>query len=298
MTKITGKPFVAVWIAGGAGNQLFQFAAAYAVALRTGARLLLDKNFFSHPDKNRNYALHKLGIDAETWPWRTPALNFTMQNFSRSFVSGLRSKIHQWNQHYTVVAERQYDYVEPLTPSLQSIYIHGYWQSPKYFADVEASLKNVIKLDSLIAPDAPLTQAIRNKKSVAIHVRRGDYAIYHSDTFGLIPYSYYDYAASLLRDGAEKPHFFVFSDDSATARAMFGDWSDATICPTMSPEEDLALMSSCKHQIIANSTFSWWSAWLNANPDKIVIAPKAWATKKVLLLRYIFDLFPDKWLLL
>ena len=280
MTQASHKPFLGVWIAGGVGNQLFQFAAAYALALRTGATLLLDTNFFFHPDKNRDYALHKLSIDAEKWPWRTPVANVGLPVSPRKLISVIISKMHQSVLCSEIIGERQYDYTAPLASTSPSIYLHGYWQSPKYFAEAAVSLRGVIRLPPLVMANVSLAQAIHSQKSVAIHVRRGDYATHHRDTFGLIPYGHYAYAASLLRDSMEKPHFFLFSDDYDVAREMFGDWPDATVFPAASPEEDLALMSACKHQIIANSTFSWWAAWLNPNPGKIVIAPKAGRQKK------------------
>lgn len=292
------QPFVGAWIAGGLGNQLFQFAAAYAYSLRTGATLLLDTNFFHHPAKNRDYALAKLGLNEKKWPWATPPFDDRWSISPRRMAGVLISKIRQWRLRYTVISEKRYDYDEVLSLINPSVYLYGYWQSPLYFVDAASQLRDSVKLAPLVKANVPLAESIRNTMSVAVHVRRGDYATQHSDTFGLIPYEYYAYAASLLRRGFENPHFFIFSDDYDSARDMFGDWPDATVCPALSAEEDLALIASCKHQIIANSTFSWWGAWLNSNLEKIVIAPRQWAQKKVLLSRYIFDLFPQNWLLL
>ena len=200
--------------------------------------------------------------------------------------------------HCKIVTEQRYDYNDTLSQIVPPIYLYGYWQSPLYFEDAAIRLRAAIDLAPLIKTDSLLGEIIKTKESVAIHIRHGDYALYHRDTFGLIPYEYYAYAATLLRKSLRSPHFFVFSDNCEVAQEMFGDWPDATICPTATQEEDLALIAACKHQVIANSTFSWWGAWLNSNPEKIVIAPKQWATKKILLTRYIFDLFPERWLLL
>ena len=298
MSRDLSQPFVGAWIAGGLGNQLFQFAAAYAYSLRTGAALLLDINFFHHSAKDRDYALAKLGINEKKWPWVTPTSGARWSISPRHMAGVLRTKIRQWSLRYKVISEKRYDYDEALSLMNSSIYLHGYWQSPLYFADAASQLRDSVKLAPLVKATSPRAESIRNTMSVAIHVRRGDYATQHSDTFGLIPYEYYAYAASLLRRSVENPQFFIFSDDYSSARDMFGDWPDATVCSALSPEEDLAQIAFCKHQIIANSTFSWWGAWLNSNSEKIVIAPKQWAQKKVLLSRYIFDLFPQNWLLL
>lgn len=292
------KPFVGVWIAGGVGNQLFQYAAAYAYSLRTGATLLLDTNFFEHPDKDRDYALSRLGIDAEKWTWGTPVTDWSFSISPWRWASRLRKLMIKRVPHCRIVTEQRYDYNDTLLQTVPPIYLYGYWQSPLYFEDAAICLRAAINLAPLIKTDILLEKIIKTKESVAIHIRHGDYALYHRDTFGLIPYEYYAYAATLLRKSLRNPHFFVFSDDYGGAREMLGDWPDVTICPTTTQEKDLALIAACKHQVIANSTFSWWGAWLNPNPEKIVIAPKQWTTKKILLTRYIFDLFPKRWLLL
>lgn len=150
-------------------------------------------------------------------------------------------------------------------------YLEGYWQSEKYFKDIRRVLLKDFTLKKETNNFLKLKKLITKTNSIGIHVRRGDYVKravtgkYH----GILNAGYYHKAIGIIRKEVKNPRFFVFSDDPAIS-----DFSGLT-----SPEE-LILMSLCEHNIIANSSFSWWGAWLNKNPRKIVIAPRRWFRAK------------------
>jgi hypothetical protein len=141
-----------------------------------------------------------------------------------------------------------------------------------------------------------LKQIKQCKNPVSLHVRRGDYTLAAEGNIAL-SIDYYTSAISTFKERLVDPTFFVFSDDMAFVRqnlphhvkAIFVDNNDAT-----ASHEDLRLMSACHHHIIANSSFSWWGAWLNPRPDKMVIAPKHWLLKAD---SYYPDLLPPSWTL-
>ena len=134
--------------------------------------------------------------------------------------------------------------------------------------------------------------------SVSIHVRRGDYLTnpVTFQTHGLCDIDYYKKAIDEILDLVDKPHFFIFSDDQSWAKSniIFGAPTDYVMHNnSLKNYEDLRLMSYCRHHIIANSSFSWWGAWLGNNPEKIVIAPKKWFNDPKI---DTTDLIPDTWL--
>ena len=136
---------------------------------------------------------------------------------------------------------------------------------------------------------------MQTENSVCVHVRRGDYAAarsYHS-FFGLLPKEYYEKAIAKIKNEADGPTFYFFSDDPAWCRATFTGLKAEFIDHNAGEQahKDMVLMSSCRHNIIANSSFSWWGAWLNNNPEKIVAAPASWFKSN----RVNSDLLPQSW---
>ena len=133
---------------------------------------------------------------------------------------------------------------------------------------------------------------------MSVHLRRGDYNTPDGiASFGLLDKDYYDRAANLLLRIYPDCRFYIFSDDVTEAQHIFSSWSKKVIMPIRSACQDMLLMSSCRHHIIANSTFSWWGAWLGKNPEGITIAPRHWFTKEATIAhKYLLDLFPDDWI--
>jgi hypothetical protein len=158
----------------------------------------------------------------------------------------------------------------------------GYWQSEKYFADITEELREELTPTTPVeGQNAVYAATIRDCNAVSLHVRRGDYASNQqtNTVHGLAPLAYYSGAVRLIRERFGDTRFFVFSDDLTWCRESLP--LDSTTVYVQGNDgdrafEDLRLMSLCRHHVIANSSFSWWGAWLNPNPNKVVIAPKHW----------------------
>lgn len=290
---------VIVKLIGGLGNQLFQYAAGLQLAKLRQTTLKLDVQPFEYY-KLHQYSLAAFQLRAE---FATPR---EVAKFTGSTRNGLSWFVFKVAQKLKPVYRRKVikeDHFRPYNPTLakapKEVYLDGYWQSEKYFAETKSLIRQEFTIK--IEPD-PLSRQIAKQiaetHSISIHIRRGDY-ISNSVTnkvHGVTDLNYYHECVKRVAQKVISPHFFVFSDDSAWVSENL--WLD---CPTTfvthndaaKNYEDLRLMSLCKHNIIANSTFSWWGAWLNANPDKMVFAPARWFNDSTIDTR---DLFPDNWI--
>jgi hypothetical protein len=180
-----------------------------------------------------------------------------------------------------------------------NIYLVGYWQSERYFADIrEVLLQEFTVASPLSGRNRALADAITGCNAVSMHIRRGDYvsnattAAFH----GVCDLDYYESAIEQIDTFVDQPHIFVFSDDHAWTRQHLHLQGKVTYVDHNDPDqghEDMRLMSLCKHNIIANSTFSWWGAWLNRNPNKTVIAPRCWFADASI---DTSDLIPSSWI--
>jgi hypothetical protein len=173
-------------------------------------------------------------------------------------------------------------------------YLHGYWQSEKYFADIEAQLRQDFAFPALTGRNVEFASELESELSISLHVRRGDYLNLAAHT--VCSQEYYQAAVKeMIRKVSGDPRIYVFSDDPEWARQNLKFSVPTQVVDHNSGAadfEDMRLMSLCKHNIIANSSFSWWAAWLNANADKNVIAPKAWFGDPKLNNP---DITPDSW---
>lgn len=175
-------------------------------------------------------------------------------------------------------------------------YLHGYWQSERYFAHVAEDIRQDFAFPVFSSPqNADMAAQIGLGLSVSLHVRRGDYVTLGAH--GLCDQAYYTAALERVLDGlADTPTIFVFSDDPDWARSNLSLPCTKVVVDLNGAEtdfEDMRLMSLCTHNIIGNSSFSWWGAWLNANPDKRVAGPKAWFGDPKMDNP---DILPDCWL--
>jgi hypothetical protein len=178
-------------------------------------------------------------------------------------------------------------------------YIRGFWQTEKYFQSISEIIRQEFAFR--FSPDEKnyeLLNIIKNTNAVSIHIRRGDYVsvVKTNQLHGLCDLSYYINSVNIISNKYPNVHFFIFSDDIPWARANLVLDSPCTYVDINSENnshEDLRLMTYCKHNIIANSSFSWWGAWLNKNPKKIVIAPKKWMTNVSV---ESIELIPDTWI--
>lgn len=287
-------------IIGGLGNQMFQYAAGRALSLKREQPLLLDVSGFA------NYGLHQ-GFELQ----RVFDLPITIANsmdvrnvlaWQANPLIKRRLSSPRWSKlrRDGFVVEPHFHYWSGISHVPQSAYLMGYWQSEKYFQE----LADIIRADFafFVLPstkNSELTQQISQVNAVSLHVRRGDYVQNPITlaTHGLCTLDYYQAAIQTIAESVEQPHFFIFSDDIAWVTANLKmDFPSHYITYNQGAESynDMRLMSLCRHHIIANSSFSWWGAWLNPSPNKIVIAPKQWFADD----KNVSDLLPPNWITL
>ena len=276
---------IVVQLYGGLGNQLFQYAVGRHVALKSGQELRIDVLEFE------TYDLHKYSLGA---------LNIQERFADRRDVRRLRPKGAAKLLRKGRVYLQSKAGFDPAVLALRGEwYIQGYWQSEKYFADIADLIRTEATVKTPLAgQDLAVAEAMARTESVALHVRRGDYVTDAStnQTPGTCSLAYYKAAlAEVSAAYGNGLHVFVFSDDLPWAEQHLQLPFQTTLVGHNGPErnyEDLRLMSLAKHNIIANSSFSWWGAWLNRNPDKIVCAPRNWFNDATIDVR---DFFAAGW---
>ena len=184
---------------------------------------------------------------------------------------------------------------EPLNHD-RYVYLWGLFQNEKYFKKYRKEILKAFRFkENMSDKNKQLVKSIQNSNSVAVHIRRGDYLAKNSAQHVLSPH-YYKLAIEYMTKRVKNPHFYVFSDDIKWAKKNITFQHPHTFVEHNTGDfsyNDMRLMSLCKHNIIANSTFSWWGAWLNENPDKIVIAPDIWLKKDT---NFINNIVPQNWI--
>jgi hypothetical protein len=274
---------------GGLGNQMFQYALGRCLADINNCALKLDVSFFE-TNELRKYELRSFNIVESI------ASKREIEKLSKSrnpFKALLKKKPAAY------ITEKHYHFDSEILNLPDNVYLEGYWQSEKYFDRIKPKIMRefAIKLPPR-GLNERLHEQISGANSVGVHVRRRDYVSdpAASSAHGICSPDYYRAAVSYIRDAVKDPVFFVFSDDmelvkpelSSTGKFLFVDHNSVE-----NGFEDLRLMSHCRHQIIANSSFSWWGAWLNPNPEKIVIAPHKWFNEYAGDTK---DLYPPGWI--
>jgi hypothetical protein len=284
-----------VKIHGGLGNQLFQYAFAKSLAYKNNTDFKLDIHFFDD-QVLRSYNLCDFNIIENI---ASSSEISVFKQTKRSAFNFLKSKL--FKPEAQIVEEKSLDFNQLYFKPLTNAYLSGYWQSEKYFADIKTQIKNEF------TPKTPpsttnyfLLNKIKSNNAISLHIRRGDFEKEETvnKIHGTCSPGYYENAANLIANKLTDPIFYIFSDDISWARhnlklnykMHFVDINDEH-----SAFEDLRLMYNCKHHIIANSTFSWWGAWLNTKPDKIVIAPIKWFNDAELNYQAM-DIVPETWI--
>ena len=282
-------------ITSGLGNQMFQYAFGRALSLRRKEDLFLDTNSYkaqSIKDTPRRFILDQYKIIARI---ANPETIAPYWNPFRIFLKRVWKKIFP---------KSDYVYQTSLATSPRT-YLEGHFATEKYFKEyrdvllIELQLKDALgeaaeKISRMIA-----LAAAENWVPVSIHIRRGDYisndfaASYH----GTIEKDYYEKAISYISSKFDKVKFFIFSDEIEWAKTHLSLNEEAVFVSNsgIKDYEELHLMSLCSHNIIANSSFSWWGAWLNPNLNKIVVAPKKWVKKENV---NTDDIIPTEWITL
>lgn len=281
---------------GGLGNQLFQYALGRALSLSNDAPLKLDISGFESY-KLRRYSLSHFNVVAET-ATAEELERSRRAGASRLFRLASRLGVLPDSLRFNTVVERGFQFQPEVLGVRGNVYLDGYWQSEKYFKHIEDVIRTDFTLRSEPDPvGAKLSEVIASSNSVSIHVRRGDYATNPEITkiHGLCSPEYYRAAIDELTKTVTAPHFFVFSDDPDWCRENLRTQHAVTFVSdnkSLKDYEELWLMSLCKHHVIANSSFSWWGAWLGRHPGKMVFAPEPWFQTRE---RDTRDLIPEGW---
>lgn len=266
-------------IIGGLGNQLFQYAFARNLSILWNQPLKLDLSFFENFKIPDVYRLDRFKINAEI-ATTSDIRMFKRREFPR-FISGLAKRIVGHKIFYHKKNHHDENYISPekvKSLTMENIYLSGYWAGENSFMEnAEILRKEIQPVSPLTAASDELLQRIDNFNSVSLHFRRNDYV--GNPYFAELTMNYYSRAIKYISANTENPVFFLFSDDPEWVADNFDTDMKFIIVDVNNSQtdyQDLILMSRCKHNIMANSTFSWWAAWLNENPDKIVMAPKKW----------------------
>lgn len=290
---------IIVNLVGGLGNQMFVYAAGRYLAEKNNAVLKLNISSFEDC-KLRDYDLGSFNI-IENIATKEEVALFDKKLKPRGFKKIIKKLSDPLNRHTNVIYKEKKEFVfdSGFKKLPSNVYLGGYFQNEKYFNSIENIIRKelVVKAPQL-GKDLDLYNIIKDSSSVALHIRRGDYASNEKtkQVHGLLPIEYYLKSVELIKSKFSNPHFFVFSDDCQWATDNLRIDAQFTVVSHNDASksfEDLRLMSQCKHQIIANSSFSWWGAWLNNYINKIVIAPKKWfQTTK----HDTSDLLPKSWI--
>ena len=293
---------VVVSIYGGLGNQLFQYAAGRSLANKTDSLLTLDTSILefakgSDQITKRNFALWPFNIDAKVQSLRNLNSPLSKVFLRLSKRAPLTHRII--NSEYRFYPENSFEYDDRLFSVVPPVWIDGHWQSYKYFHEIDDIIrKEIIPVVPLSPESSDLIERIYCSESIAIHIRRGDYITNFNAAkmHGICSMDYYIDGLEIVAKTMKNPHCFIFSDDPEWARLHFKISCNSTIVDINGEDrayEDLWLMAACKSFIIANSTFSWWGAWLSSHKDKLVVAPKNWFIAPEIR---TFDLLPESWI--
>ena len=274
---------IIIKLLGGLGNQLFQYALGRNIAQKNKTQLKLDITPFETYSKHR-YSLNHFNI-LENFATREEINGFKKFDDNNIINNLIRTieKIKPFKIR-THIKENNYYTFDPKILTLgDNVYLDGFWQNEKYFKGIKDVLHDEFTLKEKLEKN--LLEVIMKTNSVSIHVRRADYVTNPNANkiYGVCSLDYYNKAIATITDLVTAPHFFVFSDDLGWCKKNIRLNFPTTFIDNGADKnyEDLILMSRCKHNIIANSSFSWWGAWLNNNVDKIVIAPKQWLNNSI-----------------
>lgn len=272
---------IIVKLMGGLGNQMFQYATARRLAYRHKAELRLDLSAFDNMaeiDTPRHYELNCYKIIGQ--PADKSELAMVLpQDFHASTTFRIKRRLGV-DKRIRPLGEQHKGFNDIVLRARDNTYLLGWWQNENYFKDVRETILQEFQPKKISSRTTQTLKKIESSPSVSLHVRRGDYVTnkYANKNHGLAPIDYYRKAVDLINRKQKQARYFVFSDDVEWCKknlplgkdVVFIDWNSERPC------EDIWLMQHCSHNITANSSFSWWGAWLNNNPEKIIIAPKNW----------------------
>lgn len=273
---------IIVKLIGGLGNQMFQYSCGRFLANKHNTELKLDISGFDEQTNGtpRKYELGlfniKAGFATENY------IEFCKKTRKNKLPRVLRKILKQPKIIQGEYTQCFYHYNEDVAKLPDNVYLDGYWQSEKYFKPIENVIKQEFSLNHDISEENKKFLAlIKSCNAVSLHIRRGDYVKDNNinNVHGTCSLDYYYNAINYIARKTQNPHFFLFSDDIEWVKNNIQINYPVTIIDCNNDScgyFDMMLMKDCKHNIIANSSFSWWGAWLNSNDNKIVIAPQKW----------------------
>lgn len=279
---------IIIKLKGGLGNQLFQYAFGRLLSSRRGEELWLDKDVLGElGDTYRYYGLDNFKIKANPVSRQeAEPVKYPLGPLSKA-VRCLNAKL----------LRRFHVGYEPSLLKSRKSYFDGYFQSYKYLEPIRDILLEEISLVKQPGREyQEMLGLIESAESVAVHIRRTDYLDpVNSQNFSVFGLEYYQQAIRLIKDKAGRPVFFVFSDDIEWSKENLETGAETVYVSGrgLADYEELILMSRCRHQITANSSFSFWGAWLNQYPKKIVITPKQWSR---IFIKEQQGLLPEEWI--
>ena len=270
---------------------MFQYA--FYLSLKNKVEdLNVDLSFFYINNQHNGYELDKLfGLNLNK-------INCPNSYFNSNLIKKILKRVRREILIEKIIQDN-FKYQDlSLILNKNNIYLNGYWQSEKYFKNIESKIRELYKFPAINEENnLELLEEIKELETVSIHIRRGDY-IGHPELDGLAPIKYYENSIKYIKSKVKNPVFLIFSNDIEWCKenlqlndeqVYYVDWNIKE-----NSFRDMQLMSLCKHNIIPNSSFSWWGAWLNRNPRKIVIAPEKWFTDESKL--PYKDIVPEEWI--
>ena len=282
---------------GGLGNQMFCYAFALALKEKYNETVFVDISHFNNYGLHDGFQINEIFDVQEI----NIASNKEIKKLSRYIPHYKLSRIFRklLPSKKTEYVEKQ-DYVyDSFALSIKNdCYYEGYWQSPLYFDDIKPSIKKMFTFPKSFDKNKDLEELMSNVDSVSIHVRRGDY-LNHKSFIGICELDYYERAINNIKKKIKDPYYFIFSNDIAWCKENLTSILGTDKVQFVSHNQgnksywDMYLMSCCKNMIIANSSFSWWAAYLNQYDNAYIICPIKWVNRD-----YNTDVHSSSWILI
>ncbi|MES2430401.1 MAG: alpha-1,2-fucosyltransferase [Bacteroidota bacterium] len=273
---------VIVQLWGGLGNQMFQYALHLSY-LQKNISSKLDTAHYKTDNGFNGYELESIFNVKGNYTYNPERLfvKLTGKLFHKIFNAPYRENNEIFGCYTPKVADLKFGFIK------------GYWQTEKYFKPIENIIRKKFVFPALNDQrNIDLLHQINTTNAVSVHIRRGDYLLNNRDW--AMGFNYYQKAIDLIKEKIDDPYFFIFSDDINWAKENIQEKNIAFVDWNQKEQSyiDMQLMSNCKHNIIANSSFSWWGAWLNNNSSKIVIAPDQWLP----IIKGTREIIPERWI--
>lgn len=282
---------VTIKLSGGLGNQLFQYAAARSLSIYKKASLLIDLQEYEFSQK-RTYRLNCFKINENLEGSNNKGTKYSYFTMNKK-IKNILSKFHSYiplpiNYYFDHSWKTNFNFYK----LSYNVTLEGSFANLFYFDSIRDILINELQLkEDLVSSDfIQYHKLIEQTNSVSLHIRRGDYVAEKQTLFAQLECEYYLHSFDYMNKHQKNLCFFIFSDDITWAKQNLSYLPNCYFVENLPDYQDLVIMSSCKHNIIANSTFSWWAAYLNQNPKKIILYPYKWykqdelnAKKKIFL---------------